>query len=88
LAIADSFLTGWPASSRAAASYQASRAACTRTSMSATVNWIAWCWPMGRPNASRWPAYLTHSSTQPCASPVASAAIATRPSVRIRRNWA
>jgi hypothetical protein len=40
LAIAASFLTGCPATSRAAASYQASRAACTRASMSATVNWI------------------------------------------------
>ena len=59
-----------------------------RISMSAILNWIAWLAPIGRPNACRSLAYFTDSSTQPCARPVASAAIAIRPSSRIRRNWA
>src|SRR5215218_2445648 len=52
------------------------------------MNWIAWLRPIGWPKASRWPAYLTDSSTQPCASPTASAEIAMRPSSRIDRNCA
>jgi hypothetical protein len=56
--------------------------------MSAIMNWIAWLRPIGEPNASRWAAYFTDSSTQPCASPTASAEIAMRPSSRIDRNCA
>ena len=44
--------------------------------MSASLNWIAWFAPIGRPNACRSRAYFTDSSTHPCASPVDNAAIA------------
>ena len=57
-------------------------------SMSAILNWMAWFAPIGRPNACRSLAYFTDSSTQPWARPVARAAIAMRPSSRMRRNWA
>ena len=56
--------------------------ACIRAMVKA-MDWLA---PMGRPNASRSLAYFTLSSTQPWATPVASAAIAMRPSSRMRRN--
>src|SRR5689334_23689974 len=56
--------------------------------MSAIMNWTAWLSPIGRPNAMRCFAYDTDSSTQPWARPTESAAIAIRPSSRIRRNWA
>src|SRR3712207_6225806 len=56
--------------------------------MSAIMNWIAWLRPIGPPNASRCAAYFTDSSTQPWASPTASAEIAIRPSPRMERNCA
>ena len=56
--------------------------------MSAIWNWTAWLLPIGRPNAVRSLAYFTDSSTQPCASPTDSAAIAIRPPSRIDRNCA
>ena len=56
--------------------------------ISAIMNWMAWLRPIGWPNASRWAAYLTDSSTQPCARPTDSAEIAIRPSSRMERNCA
>src|SRR5580692_10568708 len=43
---------------------------------------------MGAPNASRCLAYVTDSSTHPCANPTASALIAIRPSSSVERNCA
>ena len=59
-----------------------------RASMRAILNAIAWNEPIFWPMDSRSRAYLTDSSTQPCAAPVATAAIATRPSSRIDRKFA
>src|SRR6516162_5768433 len=56
--------------------------------MSATLNCSAWNLPISPPNASRSLIYRSDSSTQPCASPTDSAAIATRPSSSVRRNCA
>src|SRR5215472_9898214 len=88
LAIAASFLNGSPAAIRAAAWYQASRALWARVSMSAILNCSAWNLPMGPPKAFLSRTYATDSSTQPWASPVDSAATATRPSSSAARNWA
>ena len=54
--------------------------------MSAILNWIAWCAPIGRPNASRWSAYFTASSRHPCARPTESAATPIRPSASTARH--
>src|SRR5215211_1073036 len=43
---------------------------------------------MGTPNVVRSPAYCTDMSRQAWMQPTASAAIATRPSSRVARNWA
>ena len=61
---------------------------CARACMRAILNAMAWYLPMGCPNALRSLAYLTDSSTQPCAAPTDSAAIAMRPSSRIERKLA
>ena len=44
--------------------------------------------PIGTPNVVRSPAYCTDMSRQAWMHPTASAAIATRPSSRVARNWA
>ena len=56
--------------------------------MRAILNSIAWKRPIAVPKAVRSRAYLTDSSTHPWAAPVASAAMATRPSSRICRKLA
>ena len=56
--------------------------------MSAILNCSAWNLPMGPPKAFLSRTYATDSSTHPCASPVDSAATATRPSSSVARNWA
>ena len=66
-----------------AASYQASRAVCARASMSAIVNWMAWYSPIGgrTPRARRRTAGTRRRTPGP--GPIASAAIAIRPSSRM-----
>ena len=83
-----SALYGRPRSFSHAARYTARRAVSTATRMSTILNWRAWNAPMGRPNAWRSFAYFTLSSRHPWASPTDSAAMAMRPSSRVRRNWA
>src|SRR5215469_12411277 len=51
--------------------------------MSAILSCSAWNLPMGPPKAFLSRTYATDSSTHPCASPVDSAATATRPSSKV-----
>ena len=53
---------GSPSSFRVAACIVANRAACTSVAMSASMNWIAWCWAMGLPKVSLCWAYRIAAS--------------------------
>src|SRR6266545_3397709 len=88
LAMDASALYGRPWSFNHAARRYPRRAVSTATRMSAILNWSASKDPMGRPKASRSPAYFTLSSRHPRARPTASAAKAMRPSSMTSRNWA
>ena len=54
--------------------------------MSASFDWIAWYLEIGLPNARRSLAYLSASSSAPCASPTPIAATPMRPMSRMCRN--
>ena len=54
--------------------------------MSASLNWMAWCFESGLPNAWRSFAYEREASRHACASPTDRAAIAIRPPVSVCRN--
>ena len=54
--------------------------------MSASLAWIAWNFEIGLPNARRSLAYVSASSSAPCASPTPIAATPIRPMSRMCRN--
>ena len=76
-----------PASLSRAARIVSSRAASTWVAMSASLNWIAWCWAICLPNVLRSWLYLSASSRARWAIPTPRAATLTRPSSSASIIW-
>src|SRR3954467_13148031 len=79
LAMPASMSERWPASFIIAARRVSRRAASSCVAMSASLNWIAWCWAIGLPNVLRSREYFSASSSARWALPTPRAAAVPRP---------